>query len=121
MQDTANVSVVEIEGANLKKITVCNVFDLDEIALPHSSSIRLRVEIRRHDSGGYDAVIYRLETFRVVPTFDQKNSRRRVAADHEFLVIDDFFSQFSFTSSSLEETTKLVEAKIAEVFPGLGR
>jgi hypothetical protein len=105
----------------LKKITICNVFDLDEIALPHSSSIRLRVEIRRHDGGNYDAVIYRLETFRVVPTFDQKNSRSRVAADHEFFVVDDFFSQFSFTSSSPEETATLVEARIAEVFSGLSK
>ena len=97
------------------KLTVSKIIDLDEVQLPDSPPLRFRAEIVRGENEiSYDAIVYRLETFRLTPTFG--GSGESVEADHNLFIIDDFFRQFSFTSSSPEETIALLLQKMSEIF-----
>ncbi len=70
------------------------------------ATLRFRVEIRALDAGaGYDALVYRLESVRLTPSFGGLGDVE--AVDHEVFVVDDFFRQFCFVAGTEAEALEL--------------
>jgi hypothetical protein len=102
------------------KATVCRVVDLEELVPEEGESFRFRVEIRRLEENGlYDAVVYRGESFRVVPSFFRDASGNSIVADHEFFIVDFVFDPASFVSATEEGSLKLVLDSMDEMFGSL--
>jgi hypothetical protein len=81
--------------------------------------LHFRVEILRRDSStSYFARIYRLEQFRVEPTFYTSTliSAAENMADHSIYVIDDFIGSQDFDGYSLENVLEKVKAAFVDMF-----
>lgn len=108
----------------MKKIKfheVVKTYELEPIATPSGAgeSYKFRIEILR-ESGSrtvFHARVFRHETYRIQPTFPQKNRMpRREAWDHEIIVLDDQFESQDFRGKNAEVVLEKVMKRIQEIF-----
>jgi|GEM_PF-1254086 len=94
--------------------SVVKIVEFDPIPLADQKAeeLKFRVEVLQRDNADhYYARVYRRETFRIQPTFPQaKGVPAGDQGDHEFYIIDDYFSFLDFEGQTPDEVLKKVEA-----------
>lgn len=97
---------------------IVRIFDADVFNAGEGDEFRFRLEvIQELRTGRYTGKVYRLETYRLQPTFPQVDG---VLPDskHDALiyVADDVFDQCDLTGSSVQDVVDAFEIKIADLF-----
>jgi hypothetical protein len=72
-------------------LEIVKVVDFEAIDLPPAvgDGIRLRVEIFRVKRGVYGGRLWRIEHYRIQPTFPQQNSKPKVAYADELILVQE--------------------------------
>ncbi len=107
--------------ARIEVAEVVRTVDLSPIRMGgNGDDVRLRVEILRRGRGKarFTARVWRVEFYRIQPTFPQKTGRPSTdAADEQVLVVDENFAQ-GISGSSASVVLKKVIAEIERRFFG---
>ncbi len=80
---------------------------------------KIRVEVFRdlQEQNSYYARLWRLEDYRIQPTFPQENGSPKLSLyDKQFWVVDDLLNWTDSRSESIEECLNKVVARLYDVF-----
>lgn len=98
---------------------VTGVYDLKEIVAGNSESFNFRVEIhQKYGTSKYFPKIYRLETYRIPPSFGQAGEATKLEAFDEVIhVLDHLVDTASCSAETERECLEKVEQQIKRQFP----
>lgn len=112
----------------MNAIQVVRVVDVDGLFIATKDGreeLRFRIEVRRSLAARgekssrprFSARVLRLDTFRVTPSFPQKNGKPTIrAADSEMFVVDDALANEDFPGESAKRTLEAVLKKLRSQF-----
>lgn len=97
---------------------VVKIFDVVPFHAGEGDQFRFRLEVLHElRTGRYTGKVYRLETYRLQPTFPQiagvPDDCKHDALIH---VVDDMFDQYALTGSSVQDVVEAFEKKLNTVF-----
>lgn len=100
---------------------VVKVVQLAPIKVPNKEvePFVFRVEVlrKRGSKNNFHARVYRMETYRLRPTFPQKSGKPFIKQSDEPILVEDFSQDWeNIKGKSAEETIKKVIRKIEEIF-----
>jgi len=98
---------------------VVKVFDIKPFNLSGGDSFRFRLEITRNiNTGNHNGIVYRLETYRLQPTFPQTENGRVPRHKHDALVYvyDDSFGAVDLSGKSVNDVIEKFEAAFNRFF-----
>lgn len=107
---------------------VVRVVDVDGLFIESKDGreeLRFRIEVRqslaargeKYNRPRYSARVLRLDTFRVSPSFPQRNGKPTIrAADNEMFVVDDAFANEDFRGESAQRTLDAVLKRLRSQF-----
>ena len=99
-------------------LEVVKTFDVDAFRTRNGEAFRFRLEVVR-DLGGpsYKGKVYRLETYRLQPTFPQSKGRLPdFQNDALIYVADDMFDSNVLTGGSVEEVVEKFHRMFDDIF-----
>ena len=125
--DTANVNVKNAKRENMKKkvnpqpplFEVVRTLDMAEIPLETDvPSYRFRIELLKQlGHTRYHARVYRKETFRVQPTFPQKEGKPRYEPSDEEIFVEDILERWEGISGrTAKDVLDQVLRKLKQTF-----
>jgi hypothetical protein len=98
---------------------IVRILDIEPILINSGEDFRFRLEIVREvDSKNYKGIVYRLETYRLQPTFPQEKKRCIPDWQNDALiyVIDDFFASKNICGNSEQSVIDLFQKYLCDVF-----
>lgn len=100
---------------------IVKVFDLESIEVNDDEEFRFRLEVMCDMSSKlYSGRVYRLETYRLRPTFPQLNGKLPdYTNDASIYVVDDSFNLESMREKSMDEVVAVFQKKLIDRFGDL--
>lgn len=101
-----------------KLFEIVKVFDVEPFQIDDGDAFRFRLEISRElDADIYVAKVYRLETYRLQPTFPQTDGvPPELQNDAMIYVIDDMFESMDLQGVTINEVVAKFQKKINYFF-----
>ncbi len=101
-----------------KLIEIIKVFDVEPFQIDEGDAFRFRLEICRElDADIYVAKVYRLETYRLQPTFPQTSGiPPELQNDAMIYVVDDMFEPMDLQGTSVNEVIAKFQKKFEYFF-----
>ncbi|WP_225584870.1 hypothetical protein [Acidovorax sp. ACV01] len=119
MRDTVNVPpALKIRNDMRNLIEVVKIFDVEPFEAGEGDLFRFRVEITRDFNGGLlRGIVYRLETYRLQPTYPLLDGQPcEWSSDALLHVIDDNYDADSLSGHSVDEVLEKFQAALAARF-----
>jgi hypothetical protein len=115
-------AIANVHVARVRKMKICTevvkVFDIDPFQAGSGDKFRFRLEIVRNlNSHKFMGKVYRLETYRLQPTFPQTDGELPDwKNDGLIFIVDDMFDPDVLTGASIQEVIEKFETSLNSLF-----